>query len=88
MRESEKAKKEKKLEAARINREHLLKIREQDLKKLEKEVKHRLQKIAEEKDERVRRVQEEQFVRDLEHMREKNDKTGETYTRAKVRGLW
>lgn len=70
-----------------MNREHALKTREIELKKQEKAVKERLAKLAEEKEERLKKAQEESFLRDIEHLREKNDKSGETYKAARVSNL-
>lgn len=83
--EAQKLKKSEKLRAVIVNREHSLKVREQELKKQEKEVKERLRKIQEEKDEAKRKAQEDAFHRDIQHMREKTDKGGESFLQAKVR---
>ena len=54
-----KLKKVEKQRAVQVNREHGLKVREQELKRYEKQVKERLQKVDEEKEERARKVKEE-----------------------------
>ena len=51
-----KLKKSEKLRSVIVNREHGLKVREQELKKQEKQVKDRLQKIQDEKDEAKRKA--------------------------------
>jgi hypothetical protein len=82
-----KLKKQEKLRAAHVSREHAMKLREADLRKLEKQTKERLAKLAEDKEDRARKAQEDAFLRDIEHQREKHDKNGEGNLKAKVRGL-
>lgn len=42
--------------------------------------------MEEEKQERAKKAQEESFQRDLDLLKEKNDKNGEWMTRIRVRG--
>lgn len=62
-----------------------MKVREADLKKQEKLGNQRLQKIIEEREERVKKALEDSFIRDIEHMKEKNDKNGDHNIKEKVR---
>lgn len=67
-----------------VNRDHKLKDREFELRKQEKKANERLKKLQEEKAERVKRAMEEAFVRDIEELKEKNDKNGEYMIKIRV----
>ena len=51
-------------------------MRELDLKKKEKKVIARLDKLEEERQEKERKFKEDNFTKDIEHLRELNNKNG------------
>ncbi len=65
--EAAKLKKQEKLRAAIVNREHNLKQREQELRKQEKKFNERLRKLSQEREDHIKKMQEEAFLRDIEH---------------------
>ena len=50
-------------------------------------MKEKWEKLQEEKEEKYKKAQEEAFQRDIEHLKEKNDKNGDHNIKAKVRHL-
>ena len=54
--EARKLKAEEKLRIVRVNRDHQMKTKEQELKKLEKQDNERMKKIKEEKEERLKKI--------------------------------
>ena len=76
MKEAAKQKLYEKMRSVLVNRDHSLKMRELDLKKKEKKVIARLDKLEEERQEKERKFKEDNFTKDIEHLRELNNKNG------------
>lgn len=76
MKEAAKQKLYEKMRSVLVNRDHGLKMRELDLKKKEKKVIARLDKLEEERQEKERKFKEDNFTKDIEHLRELNNKNG------------
>ena len=76
MKEAAKQKLDEKMRSVLVNRDHGLKMRELDLKKKEKTVIARLDKLEEERQEKERKFKEDNFTKDIEHLRELNNKNG------------
>ena len=74
MKEAAKQKLDEKMRSVLVNRDHGLKMRELDLKKKEKKVIARLDKLEEERQEKERKFKEDNFTKDIEHLRELNNK--------------
>jgi len=76
VKEAAKQKLYEKMRSVLVNRDHGLKMRELDLKKKEKKVIARLDKLEEERQEKERKFKEDNFTKDIEHLRELNNKNG------------
>ena len=84
VKEAAKQKLDEKMRSVLVNRDHGLKMRELDLKKKEKKVIARLDKLEEERQEKERKFKEDNFTKDIEHLRELNNKNGNFNQKAKV----
>jgi hypothetical protein len=76
VKEAAKQKLDEKMRSVLVNRDHGLKMRELDLKKKEKKVIARLDKLEKERQEKERKFKEDNFTKDIEHLRELNNKNG------------
>ena len=84
VKEAAKQKLDEKMRSVLVNRDHGLKMRELDLKKKETKVIARLDKLEEERQEKERKFKEDNFTKDIEHLRELNNKNGNFNQKAKV----